>query len=188
MQKRIQDLRQIIIEADTVREKLILEKLPYEKNDLSPVLSEESLNFHYEKLARGYVDRYNRGEGNDDFNKAGAFLHNIFFPQLKKVSGSNPPTGISQEFINKHFENFDTLKSEIEKTAMAIEGSGWVYMSRNGKIKTITNHQIRTDIILLIDWWEHAFQRDYGSDKHKYLKNIWRIIDWKVINDRLGLK
>jgi Fe-Mn family superoxide dismutase len=188
MQKRIQDLRQIIIEAETTREKLVLEPLPYEKTDLSPVLSKDSINYHYEKLARGYVDRYNQGEGDDAFNKAGAFLHNLFFPQLKKVSGSNKPTGISLEFINKHFDNSETLKLEIEKTAMAIQGSGWVYLSRSGKIKTITNHQVRTDIVLLIDWWEHAWSLDYQADKSKYLKNIWRIIDWKVINDRLGMQ
>ena len=70
---------------------------------------------------------------------------------------------------------------------MTIQGSGWVYLARNGKIKTITNHAIRQDIILLIDWWEHAWALDYQANKRKYLKNIWRIINWSVINDRLNL-
>ncbi len=68
---------------------------------------------------------------------------------------------------------------------MAIQGSGWVYLSTKGEIKTIPNHQVRTDIALLIDWWEHAWSLDYQSDKERYLDNIWRIINWDVINERL---
>jgi Fe-Mn family superoxide dismutase len=71
---------------------------------------------------------------------------------------------------------------------MGIQGSGWVYLSKNGQIKTITNHAIKHDIILLIDWWEHSWALDYQADKQKYLNNIWRIINWSVINDRLTLK
>jgi superoxide dismutase len=70
---------------------------------------------------------------------------------------------------------------------MAIQGSGWVYLARNGKIKTIVNHEIRSDIILLIDWWEHSYNLQYHEDKKSYLKNIWRAIDWSVINDRINL-
>jgi Fe-Mn family superoxide dismutase len=71
------------------------------------------------------------------------------------------------------------------KTAMSIQGSGWVYLSKKGEIKTITNHQIKNDIALLIDWWEHAWALDYEHDKAKYLNNIWRIINWDVVNSRL---
>jgi Fe-Mn family superoxide dismutase len=68
---------------------------------------------------------------------------------------------------------------------MGIQGSGWVYLAQDGKIKTITNHAIKNDIVLLIDWWEHSFQFDYGSDKAKYLNNQWKIIDWDYVNTRL---
>ena len=68
---------------------------------------------------------------------------------------------------------------------MAIQGSGWIYMSRSGDIKTIRNHAIRRDIVLLIDWWEHAWALDYQAAKDKYLKNIWRIIDWQKVEARL---
>jgi superoxide dismutase len=60
-----------------------------------------------------------------------------------------------------------------------------VYLSTAGEIKTIPNHQVRTDIALLIDWWEHAWALDYQSDKERYLDNIWKIINWDVINERL---
>ena len=181
------ELKQLIIEAETRKEHLVLEKLPYGRTDLEPVMSEATLDYHYGKLAKGYVDRYNKGEGDPAFNEAGAFLHNIFFPQLKAPSNGKP-FDASAEFINKHFSNFDALKSEVEEVSMKIQGSGWVYLARNGKIKTIVNHQIRQDIVLLIDWWEHAWSLDYQADKQKYLKNIWRIIDWSVINDRISTK
>jgi len=186
MQKTLLDLKQLIIEAETHVDKLVLEPLPYDRNGLSPVMSKETLDYHYGELAKKYVDRFNKGEGDAEFNRAGAFLHNIFFPQLKEPTGSNKPTGASVEFINKHFDSFDQLKEDFEKTAMGIQGSGWVYIARNGKIKTIKNHEIRQDIILLIDWWEHAWALDYRSDKKKYLKNIWRTINWSVINDRIN--
>jgi Fe-Mn family superoxide dismutase len=68
---------------------------------------------------------------------------------------------------------------------MKLQGSHWIYLSKNGTIKTIPNHQKRTDIALLIDWWEHAWALDYGTDKKKYLANIWRIINWDVVNQRM---
>ena len=71
---------------------------------------------------------------------------------------------------------------------MSIQGSGWVYLARNGSIKTIVNHQIKEDILLLVDWWEHAWALDYQADKQKYLENQWKIIDWGKINTVLETK
>ena len=68
---------------------------------------------------------------------------------------------------------------------MKIQGSGWIYLAKNGQIKTIKNHAIRSDIILLIDWWEHSWALDYQADKKKYLTNTWKIVDWEKINRRL---
>lgn len=187
MQKSLPELKQLIIEAERSKTTLALEKLPYAREDLSPVLSKESLDYHYGKLAKGYVDRYNAGEGDSDFNEAGAFLHNIFFPQLRAPSSAKPYDA-SLEFVNRHYGSYDECKTAVEEAAMKIQGSGWVYLARNGSIKTIKNHEIRNDIVLLIDWWEHAWALDYQADKQRYLKNLWRAIDWSVINDRLSIK
>jgi Fe-Mn family superoxide dismutase len=184
MQKSLPELKQLIIEAERSKKTLILEKLPYSREDLAPVMSKETLDYHYATLAKGYVDRYNKGEGDADFNEAGAFLHNIFFPQLTIPSNSKPYDA-SLEFINKHYGDYAKFKSAVEEAAMKIQGSGWVYLARNGEIKTIKNHQTRNDIVLLVDWWEHSWFTDYGPDKAKYLSNIWKIIDWKVVNIRL---
>lgn len=175
-------LQEVLTEA---RAEISAEKLPYATAALAPVFSEDTINYHYGKLARGYADRYNARQGDSDFNYAGNYLHNLFFPQLQPVKGNNKPTGACLELIEKKFKSFDKFQEEFAKVAMGIQGSGWVYLSRSGEIKTITNHAVRKDIALLVDWWEHAFQFDYGSNKEKYLKNIWRIINWDIVNQRL---
>jgi len=178
--------REIVIEADTVRENLVQEKLPYEKNELE-VMSSDTLDYHYGKLASAYVKRYNDKEGDDDFNYGGAKLHNLFFPQLQSVSVGNKPTGISKELIDSNFGSFENFKEEFSKVAMGIQGSGWLYLDTKGRIKTIKNHSYKRGmkIALLVDWWEHAWALDYQADKSKYLANIWKIINWSVINDRI---
>ena len=177
-------IQKFIVEGK--KDKLIQLTLPYADDELAPVKSKATIDYHYGTLYKAYVDRYNKGEGDDDFNEAGAFLHNIYFGQLKSPEGSNRPYDAALQFIEKHFKTFDLFKNEVEKTAMKIQGSGWVYLSRNGEIKTIVNHEIKNDIVLLIDWWEHAWALDYQADKKRYLSNIWKIIDWRVINGVLG--
>lgn len=167
------------------KKKLELKKLPYSENGLVPVISQSTIKNHYGKLARGYVDRYNKGEGDSTFNEAGAYLHNIFFPQLRAPRNNNIPTGASLALINRNFGNYKDFQESFEEEAMKLQGSNWIYLSKSGKIKTIHNHAIRTDIALLIDWWEHAYVPDYGSDKKKYLKNMWRIINWEDVNKRI---
>ena len=167
------------------KKKLELKKLPYKEGSLAPVMSRTTIENHYGKLARGYVDRYNKGEGDAVFNEAGAYLHNIFFPQLRAPKNANSPYGASLALINKHFGSFTDFKQVFEEEAMKLQGSNWIYLSRDGKIKTIKNHAKRTDIALLVDWWEHAWVNDYGADKKKYLKNIWRIINWEYVNRRI---
>jgi superoxide dismutase len=63
----------------------------------------------------------------------------------------------------------------------------WVYLAKDGKIKTIVNHDVKQDIVLLIDWWEHAWALDYQADKKGYLAGQWKIINWNVISSRVGL-
>jgi Fe-Mn family superoxide dismutase len=162
--------------------------LPYGRNELGKSLSKASIDYHYGKLYKGYVDRFNSGEGDADFNEAGAFLHNLYYTQFQAPKGSNTPSGSAGEFITKHFKTFDKFKDAFEKEAMKIQGSGWAYLARNGTIKTIKNHEIKMDIILIIDWWEHAWALDYQADKKSYLTNQWKIINWNVISARVGIQ
>ena len=160
--------------------------LSYEESDLSPAIGKATLDLHYGKLAHGYADRYNKNEGDKEFNYAGAFLHNMLFPQFREYRNNNKPNGPMLTLIERKFKSYESLKDQILEEAMKIQGSGWVYLSHAGSIKTIKNHEVRDDILLLIDWWEHSWILDYGSDKKKYLTEQWKIINWNVINVRWG--
>jgi Fe-Mn family superoxide dismutase len=87
--------------------------------------------------------------------------------------------------IEEKFKTYEDFKIALKEAAMKIQGSGWVYLSTGGEIKTIRNHAVRTDICVLIDWWEHAWALEYKWDKERYLDNMWKIINWDVCNERL---
>ena len=177
-------IREILNAIDVLLEEKAKYKqitLPYSRTDLKPVMSKETLDYHYGKLYKGYVDKANKRKGGD-FQIAGAFLHSLYFEQFQKPSTNNNPTGVCAELI----KDFSKFQKEFEETAMSIEGSGWVYMDTSGNIKTIANHKKINNIALLVDWWEHSWALDYKADKASYLKNTWRIIDWSVVNDRIN--
>lgn len=176
----------IILLEDAKPQDIEIIPLNFTENEVSPVMGKDTLDLHYEKLAKGYAKRYNNKEGDRDFNYAGVFLHNLWFTQFREVRNNNKPNGPMANFINKHFGDYDKFKEDFAAEAMKIQGSGWVYLAYDGKIKTIKNHEVRDDILLLVDWWEHAFILDYGSDKKKYLKELWKIINWNVISTRWG--
>lgn len=174
-----------LIEASTRPAKLETTPLPYARDALEPVMSEASIDYHYENLAKGYAKRYNADQGDANFNRAGSFLHNKFFPQLRPPKGRNLPKGAVLALIEEKFRDFDAFKQAFKEVAMKVQGSGWVYLSTGGEIKTIANHAVRTDICVLVDFWEHVWALDYQADKERYLDNIWRIINWDVCNERL---
>jgi Fe-Mn family superoxide dismutase len=160
--------------------------LKYSTNALGPVISGTSMNFHYGKLAHGYAERFNSGQGDRTFNYAGAWLHNVYFSQFRPPRTNNPPNGPIGSLITRKYKTWENFKEKFQETAMSLHGSGWVYLARDGSIKTIPNHQVRNDILVLVDMWEHAFNQDYGANKVKYLDNIWKIMDWNAINTRWG--
>jgi Fe-Mn family superoxide dismutase len=123
-----------LIEASTRPAKLETTPLPYAEKDLEPVMSKATIDYHYEHLAKGYAKRYNAGEGNADFNRAGSFLHNKFFPQLRAPKGANKPRGAVLELIEANFKTYEDFKAAVKEAAMKIQGSGWVYLSTGGEI------------------------------------------------------
>jgi Fe-Mn family superoxide dismutase len=174
-----------LLEASTQPSKLETTPLPYAPKDLEPVMSKETIEYHYEHLAKGYAQRYNRGEGNAEFNRAGSFLHNKFFPQLRAPKSANRPKGAANELIELKFKTFDDFKEQFKEQALTIQGSGWLYLSTQGDIKIIRNHSVRTDIALLLDMWEHAYALQYQWDKAAYIDSFWKIVNWDVVNQRL---
>jgi len=158
-------------------------KLPVSDTQLSPVFSKEIIDLHYGTLYKNYVKKALAGEG--EFQVAGAHLHTLFFEQFQAPKSPNNPVDAAKILIENKFGDFQKLKDEITETALGIQGSGWVYLSTKGSIKTIANHKIVDDVAILIDCWEHAYQIDYKADKEKYLKEIWKVMNWTIINARL---
>jgi Fe-Mn family superoxide dismutase len=158
--------------------------LPYSRSALSPVMSQATIDLHYGKLYKGYVDKYNKGEGDSNFNEAGAYLHSIWFSQFHSPRVQQP-RGTILNLMTRNHGSYIEFKNAFKEQAMKLQGSNWIYLSKSGAIKTIHNHAKRTDIALLVDWWEHSYINDYGSNKEKYLDNLWRIMDWDAINRRL---
>jgi len=180
-----QKMRTILEAAE--RKQLSQDPLRYSRDALDPVLSKDTIDVHFGKLAKKYVERYNDGEGDADFNYGGAMLHNIYFSQFREPKGGNKPTGAFADLADNVYGGFAKFQEEFTKAAIAVQGSGWLYVDRKGNIQVIKNHAYKDSmkIVLLVDWWEHAWFLDYQSDKQKYLDRIWRIIDWDAINQRL---
>lgn len=178
-----QDFRQYIHILEAHDEAYRID-LPYAMHELEPVMSEATLKLHYGTLHKNYVDKALRGE-NYEFNLAGLELHNLFFAQLRAPTSNNKPHGASLNLIEQEYKNEDDFRRTFTEHALSITGSGWIYLTTKGEIKTIQNHKRTKKVGLIIDMWEHAYLLDYGSDKEKYIKNFWRIIDWNIINARI---
>ena len=143
------------------KEKFVQEKLPYKRTALDPIMSKATMDYHYGKLHKAYVDK-----ANDDnkavFQVAGAFLHNLFFPQLQEPTSINKPTGEVLELIESKYDSFNNFKSRFTGEAMSIQGSGWIYIDTKGDIKTIQNHK------MVDNTHKEKFRRDMLNDLNKY--------------------
>lgn len=166
------------------QDKLTLVKLPYDEKDLEPVMDRDVVRYHYHVLSKGYVDRFNSGEGDPAFNKAGALLHNLWWPQLQAPNRSNAPKGAIKELIDKKYGSFSDFKEQFTEESIKFQGSGWSYINSSGDILTLKNQTWKKDIIMLTDLWEHA-SNPYHTRK-EYLRTIWQIINWDTVNIRLG--
>ena len=115
--------------------------------------------------------------------------YTIYFGHnLKKPSGANNPVGAVKSLIEDKHKDYKTFKDSVIASAMTIQGSGWVYLSKKGEIKTTPNQSYKTDILMPIDMWEHSFT-DYvpaKDAKKKYIVGIMRLINWDIINQRMS--
>jgi len=168
-------------------EQLELEKLPYNLDALQPVLSKQNVDYHYDVLSRGYVTRYNNKEGDADFNYGGAKLHNLWWQQFKPAKESSTIDGPIKQTVFANYGDLKGLADKLVEAAMTIQGSGWVYLTKTGTIKTTPNQSFRSDVFMPIDMWEHSFT-DYTPAKDakaKYVTAVLKLIDWNKLNRRL---
>tara|TARA_B100001287_G_scaffold276523_1_gene287705 strand:+ start:10978 stop:11622 length:645 start_codon:yes stop_codon:yes gene_type:complete len=184
-ERRRETMRNVMREAK--EETLELEKLSYNADALAPVLSKENVDYHYKVLSAGYVNRYNNKEGDPDFNYGGAKLHNLFWQQFKPAKESSTLGGPIEQTITANYGDLKGLTEKMVEAAMTIQGSGWVYMTKTGTIKTTPNQSFKTDVFMPIDMWEHSFM-DYvpaKDAKKKYIESVMKLMDWDKLNRRL---
>ena len=186
-------------------------KLPYEANALEPVISKETIGFHHGKHLQAYVNNLNaaiEGTKYEDmpleeivktaeggvFNNAGQILnHNMYFLQFRAPKADNKPTGVIAQWIDQQFGSFEAFKEEFAKKGAGLFGSGWVWLSadKDGKLvitqETNAGNPVQRGLkpLLTFDVWEHAYYIDYQNRRPDYLKALWDIVNWDVVNERL---
>ena len=177
------NLKEYLYETSKNTNKILLIPLSFKLDQLEPVISKQNVDLHYNVHSKKYVQ--NANSQHDAFNIAGAVLHNLWWEQLQPPSDDNKPDGKIAEVITKKYKTFSEFKKQVSDHFMAIQGSGWVAVLKSGSIITISNHQVVDNVIFVIDGWEHAWYPTYQADKKKYIENIWKCINWQVVNSRL---
>lgn len=187
-------------------------RLPYPTNGLEPVISAETIEFHYGKHLQTYVNNLtNLSKGTEYeqkdiedivsaapdggiFNNAGQVLnHALYFLQFTTPGQSKGPEGRLAELIARDFGNLDELKRQMEEAAIGLFGSGWAWLSldKDGKLQISKESNAGNPLrrghkpLLCIDVWEHAYYIDYRNRRADHVKKLWDIIDWKAVEDRL---
>lgn len=165
-------------------EKMVLPKLPYEQSALEPVMSEETIEYHYGTLTKNYYK--NASRTGDSFQVAGAYLHGLFWENLREPSEKNAPNGAVRFLILNTWGTLGRFKTDFTDGATSGRGNGWMGLTRTGKLVWIANHKKRKDLVLVLDMWEHSYYLDYKTDKKAYVKNFWKIVNWDIVNERLS--
>ena len=192
--------------------KFTMPQLPYERHELAPVISPETIDYHYGKHLNAYITNLNKllvGSPFEDqplnsiiesapeggiLNNAGQVLnHTLYFLQFRPHPEHNMPTGKLAEAINRDFGDFESFKKEMNDAAATLFGSGWAWLSMDKEGKLVITKEINGQNpvrrglkpLLTIDVWEHAYYIDYQNRRPDYIAQLWNIIDWKVIEERM---
>lgn len=185
--------------------------LPYATNALEPVISQQTIEFHYSKHLQAYVNNLNslvpgtefEGKSVEEivktapdgavFNNAGQVLnHEMYFTQFAPKPAHSEPVGKLAEAIVKDFGSFDNFKKEFTAASVGLFGSGWAWLSvdKSGKL-VITkeangSNPVRAGLkpLLGFDVWEHSYYLDYQNRRADHINALWSIVDWDVVGSR----
>lgn len=187
-------------------------KLPYANNALEPVISQQTIDYHYGKHLQTYVNNLNNlvpgtEYENKDlitivatapdgalFNNAGQVLnHTLYFLQFTPNPSKKEPDGKLAEAITRDFGSFENLKKELNAAAVGLFGSGWAWLSQDKDGKLVITKEangsnpVRSGLIPLLgfDVWEHAYYLDYQNKRADHINDLWGIIDWEVVSNRM---
>ncbi|MCB1937486.1 MAG: superoxide dismutase [Nitrosomonas sp.] len=194
----------------------VLASLPYADNALEPVISANTLSFHYGKHHKTYVDNLNKLVAGTDLagqsleqviravagqaDKAGIFNnaaqvwnHMFYWHSLSPNGGGEPPAALKQK-IEQSFGSLDACKTEFANAAMTQFGSGWAWLVQDGDKITIAKtgnaeSPITQNVrpLLTIDVWEHAYYLDYQNRRVDYVNTILdKLINWEFAQANLG--
>ncbi len=191
--------------------KHVLMTLPYELDALAPLMSKETLEFHYGKHHQTYVNKLNEfiegtkfenlslieiikeSDGGVFNNAAQVFNHDFFWNSL-----SPKQTSISSEVEAALVENFgsvENFKTEFTNKAIGHFGSGWVWLvkDKSGKLSITSTSNAATPIteglipLVTCDVWEHAYYIDCRNARPTYLENFWKLVNWDFVAKNLAI-
>ena len=193
-----------------------LPALPYAKDALAPVISSNTVEFHYGKHHRAYADNAIKLIAGTDlanesleaiirkvagdaskmgiFNNAAQSWNHSFYWQCMKPNGGGAPTGAIADKIKAAWGSVEKFAEEFKNAGITQFGSGWAWLvSENGQIKITKTSNADTPIahglipLLTVDVWEHAYYLDYQNRRPDYLTAfIEKLINWDFVNANLG--
>ncbi len=184
-----------------------LPALPYEKTALEPHISAETLEYHYGKHHKTYVDKLNGlVDGTDMANKAledvvktatGGMFNNAaqvwnhtFYWNCLSPNGGGAPSGELAAKISESFGSVDKFKDEFTNSAVGNFGSGWTWLvqKRDGALAIVNTDDAETPLtdesvtpLLTVDVWEHAYYIDYRNARPKYMEAFWALVNWDFV-------
>jgi Fe-Mn family superoxide dismutase len=189
--------------------KFELPQLPYAPDALAPVISAETISFHYGKHHQTYVTNLNglvpgtefenadldtivkKSEGPIFNNAAQIWNHNFYFLSLTPVKGSAPSAELAKA-IDEAFGSLENFKAEFGKAAITVFGSGWAWLVKDaeGKLSIAKESNAGNPLtrglspLLTFDVWEHAYYIDYQNRRADYVAALWDLVDWNVVSSR----
>ena len=189
--------------------KFTLPELPYAQNALEPIISEKTISFHYGKHHLTYVNNLNglvvgtefedadletivkKSEGPVFNNAAQIWNHTFYFLSLTPNKGTVPDAKL-EKAINAAFGSLEDLKTEFNKAAVSVFGSGWAWLVKDadGKLSIVKESNAGNPItrglspLLTFDVWEHAYYLDYQNRRADYVAALWDLVDWNVVSGR----
>jgi superoxide dismutase, Fe-Mn family len=188
-----------------------LPELPYPMDALAPHISRETLEYHYGKHHRTYLDKLNgmiegtefadasledtvRGSSGGMFNNAAQVWNHTFYWHCLSPDGGGTPSGDLAKAIDKDFGSFDEFQKQFSDKAVTLFGSGWAWLVKqpDGKLAISQTSNAETPLtgkntaLLTCDVWEHAYYIDYRNARPKYLEAFWNLVNWDFVAKNLG--
>ncbi len=186
-----------------------LPELPYAKDSLAPVISAETLEYHYGKHHKTYVDNLNKiipgtefenlslediikKASGGVFNNAAQSWNHTFYWNCLSPKGGGIPAGDLGKNITKTFGSFDQFKEKFTNAAVTLFGSGWAWLVKNpdGSLTIEATSNAGNPLkdgkkaLLTCDVWEHAYYIDYRNASAKYVEAFWKLVnlEWVAHN------